>query len=203
MANLDSSFWDERYSLEEFVYGTKPNEFFKEQLNKISPPGKLLMPGEGEGRNAVYAAKCGWIVDAYDQSTMGRNKALKLAEMNDVKINYQIENLFEFTPDKNKYDAVAIIFVHLGTEFRKTFNKIIIDALKPGSKIILELFSKKQFGKTSGGPQDLNMLYSLTEIKKDFSSFKEIILKEENVNINEGEKHSGDASVIRFVGEKI
>ncbi len=38
----------------------KPNHFFKEQIDKISVPGKLLLPGEGEGRNAVYAAKA-WL----------------------------------------------------------------------------------------------------------------------------------------------
>jgi hypothetical protein len=67
----------------------------------------------------------------------------------------------------------------------------------------MELFSKDQLDKTSGGPQDLEMLYSLDEIKKDFSSLKSIILKEETINIEEGEKHSGEANVVRFVGEKV
>ena len=47
------------------------------------------------------------------------------------------------------------------------------------------------------------MLYSLDEIKKDFGSLKTIVLKEEIINIDEGEKHRGEASVIRFVGEKV
>jgi SAM-dependent methyltransferase len=203
MPKCANDFWNERYSSEEYVYGENPNHFLKEQLEKITVPGKLLLPGEGEGRNAVYAAKLGWEVEAYDQSTTGKLKAIILADKNNVKINYHIEDLLEFTPSKNFYDAVAIIYVHLNTKLRKSFNEKIIEALKPGGKIILELFSKDQLGKTSGGPQDLEMLYSLDEIKKDFGSLKAIILKEETINIEEGEKHSGEASVVRFVGEKV
>jgi 2-polyprenyl-3-methyl-5-hydroxy-6-metoxy-1,4-benzoquinol methylase len=203
MPKYANDFWNERYSSKEYVYGENPNHFLKEQLEKITVPGKLLLPGEGEGRNAVYAAKLGWEVDGYDQSTAGKFKAIKLADKNNVKINYQIADLLEFTSSKDKYDVIAIIYVHLNTKLRKSFNEKIIEALKPGGKIILELFSKEQLGKSSGGPQDLEMLYSLDEIKKDFSSLKSIILKEETINIEEGEKHSGEANVVRFVGEKV
>ena len=198
-----STFWDERYSSEDYVYGSEPNKFFNEQLDKIPSQGKLLLPGEGEGRNAVYAAKCGWTVDAFDQSNQAKFKALRLARKNGVEINYQVTDLNKFSPQKNYYDAVAIVYVHLATEYRKNFNRKLIDALKTGGIIIIELFSKDQFGKISGGPQDLNMLYSLDEIENDFGSFKTILLKEEIINIEEGEKHKGVASVIRFVGEKI
>ena len=86
---------------------------------------------------------------------------------------------------------------------RSLFHKKIIDSLKPGGKIILELFSKDQFGKSSGGPQDLKMLSTLDEIKNDFAEMKTILIEEKNILLNEGDKHKGDASVIRFVGEKV
>ena len=47
------------------------------------------------------------------------------------------------------------------------------------------------------------MLSSVDEIENDFKQLKPILLKEENISLDEGEKHSGQASVIRFVGEKI
>ena len=128
---------------------------------------------------------------------------MKLAEKNKVELNYQVINLQDFNPAKEQYDAIAIIYVHLAENFRSAFNKKMIDALKVGGKIIIELFSKKQFGKTSGGPQDLTMLYSLDEIIKDFGELKQILLKEETIHLEEGDKHSGEASVIRFVGEKV
>jgi SAM-dependent methyltransferase len=203
MSDFKSNFWDERYSSEEYVYGTEPNQFFKEQIDKFSSPGKLLMPGEGEGRNAVYAAKLGWQVDAFDQSINAQKKALGLAKKNVVNINYQVTDLTMFYTEKNKYDAAAIIFVHFNSEERRVFHQRIIDSLKPGGKLILESFSKNQFGKSSGGPQNLEMLYSLEEIMNDFKEMKTILLEEKNVFLNEGDKHSGEASVLRYVGEKI
>ena len=46
------NFWDDRYSQPEYVYGVKPNEFFAEQIQKLTP-GEIILPCEGEGRNAV------------------------------------------------------------------------------------------------------------------------------------------------------
>ena len=63
------TFWDARYSSKEFVYGKEPNDFFASELNKLNP-GKMLLPGEGEGRNAAYAASQGWSVDAFDKETI-------------------------------------------------------------------------------------------------------------------------------------
>jgi len=203
MAEYTSNFWDERYSSDEYVYGTEPNQFFKEQLQKIIPAGKLLLPGEGEGRNAVYAAKLGWIVNAFDQSPVAKIKAEKLAEVNRVKIQYSNIDLGEYNSQKNFYDCAAIIFVHLPLNIRSQFHKNIIESLKPNGKIILELFSKNQFGKNSGGPQDINMLSTIEEIKTDFNDLKPLILNEENIYLEEGAKHSGEARVIRFVGEKV
>jgi len=202
MTDFKSKFWDERYSSEEYAYGKKPNHYFKEQIDKISVPGKILLPGEGEGRNAVYAAKLGWKVDAFDQSSVARLKALKLAEEYNVKINYSNVDLAMFNPQKNYYDCAAIVFVHLPPDIRSEFHKKIVDSIKPNGKIILELFSKNQFGKISGGPQDLIMLSSIEEIEKDFKQLKPILLKEENIFLDEGEKHNGQASVIRFVAVK-
>jgi SAM-dependent methyltransferase len=202
MATFKANFWDERYSAKEYVYGTEPNQFFKEQLAKVFPAGKLILPGEGEGRNAVYAASLGWQVEAFDQSPVAMQKAKKLAEKNGVNFNYSIVDLLEFKPKKNFYDCAAVIFVHLIPVHRNEFHKNIIDSLKTGGRIILELFSKNQFGKSSGGPQDPEMLYSLEEIKNDFKEIRTILIEEKNVFLYEGDKHSGEASVIRFVGEK-
>lgn len=65
-----NDFWNERFAAKEYVYGTDPNSFYKEQLLLLET-GSVLFPAEGEGRNAVYAAKLGWDVTAFDSSTEG------------------------------------------------------------------------------------------------------------------------------------
>ncbi|MBE0572864.1 MAG: methyltransferase domain-containing protein [Ignavibacteriaceae bacterium] len=203
MSLYKPNFWDERFSGEDFIYGTEPNQFFKEQIDKISAMGKLILPGEGEGRNAVYAASKGWNVDAFDQSKVAKQKALQLAQQQGLHINYTVTDITNFILEKNIYKAAAIIFVHLSPDERSELHKKLISSLLRGGIIIVELFSKNQFGKNSGGPQDLDMLSSLEDIKNDFKEMRTILLEEKNVILNEGNKHSGEASVIRFVGEKI
>ncbi len=201
LTNFEGKFWDERFSSDKYIYGTTPNEFFKVQIDKLKP-AKLLLLGEGEGRNAVYAATKGWQVDAVDFSQTAKEKALKLAKNNNVTINYTICNLADFIPGENYYDAIGLIFIHLKPEIRKLAHKRIISALKTNGCIILEAFEKKQLGKNSGGPQNEEMLYSEDELKIDFKDLKIILLEEDTIFLDEGDKHKGDASVIRFIGKK-
>ena len=72
--------WDQRFSGDEYVYGTEPNLFFKEKLEGLKP-GKLLLPAEGEGRNAVFAARLGWQVKAVDYSVQARMKAISTPQL--------------------------------------------------------------------------------------------------------------------------
>ena len=71
-------FWNKRYAENEMVFGYKPNQFFKLFID-LHISGTLLLPAEGEGRNAVYAAEKGWQVDAFDFSATAKEKALKYA----------------------------------------------------------------------------------------------------------------------------
>ncbi len=40
-----TNIWNERYSLEEYIYGTEPNNFFRGKLDLLIP-GKILLPAE-------------------------------------------------------------------------------------------------------------------------------------------------------------
>ena len=82
-------FWNDRYSEEEFIYGVEPNEFLKLELDKI-PTGSILLPAEGEGRNAVYAASKGWNVTAFHYSEAAKVKTTLLAEKMNVKLDYEL-----------------------------------------------------------------------------------------------------------------
>ena len=50
---MSKEMWDQRYAESEYVYGTNPNEFYKQVLDNLAP-GKILLPAEGEGRNAFF-----------------------------------------------------------------------------------------------------------------------------------------------------
>ncbi len=201
MNKFGGKFWDERYSSIEFVYGTEPNSFFKDELNKLKT-GNILLMGEGEGRNAVYAAVKGWNVDAVDFSIIAKEKALKLAEENSVSINYEIADLSEYKLKSIYYDVAAIIFLHLNPKIRNVTHAKVVDSLKPGGTLILEVYEKGQLGKDSGGPQNIDMLYSKEELKNDFNNMKIIELEKKVINLNESEQHKGEAVVLRLIAVK-
>lgn len=193
--------WNDRYSRVDYAYGTQPNEFFKNQLITI-PSGNILLPAEGEGRNAVYAARQGWNVNAFDSSSVAKKKADKLAHLNKVALNYQVASFDTFTFDKNSFDAIALIYAHTPKENRQKNHRKLLNYLKPNGKLILEGFSKNQINYNSGGPKNIDMLFSIDELKEDFKLLKIINIREEIIFLNEGDGHFGKAAVIRFVGEK-
>jgi len=201
MDKFGGEFWDERYSPIEFVYGTEPNIFFREELDKLTP-GRILMPGEGEGRNAVHAALNGWKVDAVDFSFVAKAKALKLAAENSVNINYKISDLSDYKPKSNYYDAAVIIFLHLNAEKRSDVHLKIVNALKSAGILILEVYEKEQLGKSSGGPQNFDMLYSIEEMEKDFKLLKINSLEKKVIHLNESSHHKGEAVVLRLIAVK-
>ena len=107
---MSNNFWDERYAVEDYVYGTEPNDFLKEELPKLTA-GKILFPGEGEGRNAVFAAQLGWEVTAFDSSTEGKAKAERLAKAKGVSIDYQLASYDEAEFPAESFDALVLIYV--------------------------------------------------------------------------------------------
>ncbi|RED23482.1 ubiquinone/menaquinone biosynthesis C-methylase UbiE [Flavobacterium cutihirudinis] len=198
--------WDDRYSSEEFAYGEEPNNYLKEQIEKLNP-GSILFPAEGEGRNAIFAAKLDWKVSAFDISEEGRNKALKLAEANNVSIDYQVGELETLDFQKNQFDAIALIYAHFPAEIKSKIHKQLDAFLRKDGIIIFEAFSKTHLEYVSknekvGGPKDIESLFSIEEIKADFPNYEIIELEEKEIELNEGLFHNGTGSVIRFIGRK-
>lgn len=197
--------WNQRYIAETFVYGTVPNEFFREQLSRLKP-GKLLLPAEGEGRNAVYAAGMGWQVTAFDFSEEGKRKAMRLAVNRSVNLEYLCGDISEMHFPPATFDCIAFIYAHFQGNIRSEQFSKLTSSLRPGGHIIFEAFSKRQFTNKekypSGGPKDIAMLYDIEEVRQDFVGIEFMELIEIETILNEGELHQGLASVIRFMGIK-
>jgi SAM-dependent methyltransferase len=193
-------FWDERFGVEEYAYGIHPNEFFKQSLDGLTP-GKIFLPAEGEGRNAVYAARQGWDVTALDYSVKGREKALRLAERSQVMIDYRVGSLFDFSA-ADAFDAVGLVFLHFPPAERKMVHAGLIRSLKPGGYIIAELFHKNQIRNSSGGPPNIELLYSVEDIRSDFSSLHIEQLEHKTIMLDEGPFHQGSADVVRLLAMK-
>lgn len=192
--------WDERYNRKEYVYGSTPNVFFENQLTDLKP-GVILLPCEGEGRNALFAAQSNWNVVAFDFSEVGKNKAMALATQNNVSYDYQILDVNEANFEPESFDVIALIYAHFKPQLRSKFHATIQRWLKPEGKIILEAFNPEQLNYNSGGPKDLDMLYSTDILSKDFEGMKIELIETSTIVLDEGAFHQGDAAVIRFVAQ--
>ena len=197
-------FWNERYRRQEFIYGESPNEYLKEKLKAI-PPAKILFPCEGEGRNAVYAAQCGWQVSAFDQSEAGKQKAELLARKNNVQIAYAVSDLENISFPEQSFDGLALIYAHFHQDKRKQYHQKLASYLKKDGLLIIEAFNKQQIenqklNPNAGGPKEGAMLYDLNEVLTDFNGFEFLEAYESTIELNEGNHHIGKADVTRILG---
>lgn len=164
--------------------------------------GKLLLPVEGDGCNAVYAAQQGWNVDAFDTCKKGQNKSFELEKHHHATINYTIRKFQDFEIKAETYDVIAFDYAHLYNSERSDIHQRFIHALKPGSYLILEAFSKEQLGRDPGGPQDFDMLYDLNEFRKDFAEREMIRADATEAELQEGNKPPAVANLIRLILQK-
>ena len=201
MNSSSPDFWNERYGTSDYAYGIVPNEFLRDELEN-HPKGRILLPAEGEGRNAVFAAVKGWEVTAFDFSEKGKEKAEQLAKMWDMKIDYKVASYDEFEGEKESFDCLALIYAHIHESVRKKVHKKLLRMLKPDGVLIFEAFSKKQLGRDSGGPKSAELLFDTDDLRKDFRKLSEVRVWEETVSLTEGKFHEGEAIVVRAIGKK-
>ena len=199
-------FWNERYSSTDFAYGEAPNAFFREHLDSVKP-GALLLPADGEGRNAVYAATRGWTPFSSDISAEGKKKAEALGRRFGVALDYRVGDFGKLEYPGQSFDAAGLIYAHFSPDKKAPYHQKVHELLRPGGLVILEAFSKNhlafnQQNPKVGGPRDVAFLLSTDEISGYFPGYECLLLEEVEIELREGAFHQGRASVVRFVGRK-
>ena len=191
-------FWNERYNSVEAAYGKEPNVFLMEALEALSVrlggPGTLLLPCDGEGRNAVGAARAGWQVRSFDYSSTG------------VELTCTEADAWAFEPEAPA-DVVALIYAHMPAAKRADFHKRAASWLRPGGYLLLEGFHPDQIHNAhpSGGPRDLAMLFTPELLFRDFvdgAGLEILRLEHLETELAEGEFHRGPAAVTRLIAQK-
>ena len=198
MANM----WDERYAGEQFMYGTEPNDFLRQQALSIPAGGRVLCLAEGEGRNAVHLAERGFVVTGVDGSAVGLSKARGLAAQRGVPLTTVVDDLARFELGEACWDGIVSIWCHLPASLRASLHPRIVRALAPGGVLVLEHYHPRQVSYGTGGPPDPTMLMTLEELRRDFAAFEELHGVETERSVSEGSGHHGRSAVTQFVGRK-
>ena len=194
--------WEQRFDIDSYIFGEEPNEYLRSQL-KLLKPGNVLSIADGEGRNSVWLAKKDFEVDAFDFSSNAIRKAQRLADANNVIVNFHNIDWQSFNWKKNHYDnIVGIFFQFAGPEDRmKIFNHI--DAsLKPGGVVVLQGYSTAQMKFNTGGPGKLEHLYDEKILVTAFKQYELLDIRTYESEIHEGTSHKGMSGLIGFVAKK-
>lgn len=205
MAEFDNprDAWDARYRSEEYIFGTSPNLFLASQEKHLTAGRRVLAVADGEGRNGVWLAQRGCKVCAVDISPVAVDKAKKLALDRTVDIEFVIADLMEWDWPDAAFDAVVCIFIQFASpKMRKKLFEGFWRTLRPGGIVIMEGYGVKQLQYTSGGPKELENLYTPQILRDAFAGWEMLLLHEYEAVLDEGAKHRGMAALIDLVARK-
>lgn len=201
--NDPRAFWDGVFgSAEAHVYGTEPNAFLRAQAARLPARGRALSVADGEGRNGVWLATQGLTVTTVDLSSVGIDKARRLAAARGVTLDARFGDVLEQPWGAERFDVVASIFLHSPPPVRPRLHGLLAEALAPGGLLILEAFHRRQLGRSSGGPPVADLLFTAELLRGDFAGLELLDLAEAEVVLDEGPKHRGPAKVVRLVARR-
>lgn len=146
--------YDQRYQGEDFYWGLNPNHLCYE-LMKLKPPVRpyrVLEIGCGEGKDAVFLARCGYQVRAFDESQAGIDKALLLAEKNGVHVDFFRANALDYRIE-DSYDIIysSGFFDYIPGDMREEFTAMLKKNTAVGGLNVLNAFVDKPFMKKKEG----------------------------------------------------
>ena len=174
--------WEARYAGDKYLYGKEPSLSLKTYF-EILKKGKALDVAMGEGRNAVFLAEKGFEVEGCDCSPKAVEKAKKLAQEKNVKLEAKVQNLDFFLMPLMKYDTVIM------TNFKPLprFFSEIRRGLVLGGTCVLEAYTVDHYKEYQGKDPnlDFDQCYKPNEMLRALKEFRILYYKE----MKEGATH--------------
>ena len=174
--------WNTQYANAQCLFGDHINELLRRHEKDLPTEATILNIGDGEGFNSIYLAEQGHRVSSLDSSNIAQEKARQNAAMKNVKIEFINKDFLTWDAPQSTYDMVTLFFVHVEGALKKQLAEKMISVLKPGGRILLECFHKKQLTVSDIGPKNIDMLYDEEDIKTNFHVLenKEILINMSN-----------------------
>ena len=195
--------WEARFAAPGYHFGTEPNAFLRSKAGLLKRGQKALSIADGEGRNGVFLAEQGLDVLTMDFSPTALAKARALAKDRGVTIRTEQADLDTWQWPVGAFDVVAAIFFQFcAPPLRTRVFDNIKRALKPGGLLLMEGYTPKQRQYKTGGPSEVENLYTRELLEKSFADFANIEIAEYDAEIHEGPGHGGMSALIDLVGRK-
>ena len=203
MSNAELDRWNQRYSVPDYLFGTAPNAFLASHAWRLKRGQRALCVADGEGRNSVWLAEQGLEVTAFDFSPVAVEKARKLAASRGVAVRYELASVYDWSWPAGAFDLVAAIFVQFADPPMRSFMfERMARALTVGGLLLVEGYTPKQLQYGTGGPKQVDQLYTESLLRESFAGFEVLELREYEAELDEGSRHRGLSAVIDFVARK-
>lgn len=199
---MNDPFWDARFGGDDFFYGTEPCPFLVAQAGHLPPGGRVLLPGDGEGRHGTWLARRGLSVLSVDSSAVGLEKARRLAVERAVSIDTEHADLTRWPWPMAAFDGIVSLFLHFAEPDRARIHADMKAALRLGGVLILEAFRPMQLAFGTGGPRDPALLYTAQDLRADFADMEILSLAEVICALDAGTAHRGTGATVRLVARK-
>jgi SAM-dependent methyltransferase len=193
--------WDARYAEPGWTFGTEPNDFLREQVHLL-PPGRVLCLADGEGRNGVWLAEQGYHVTSLDLSTVGLEKARRLAAERGVRLTTVRADLEDHVIEPGAWQGIVSIFAHVSPEIRRRVHAAVVQGLAPGGVFLLEAYRPEQIGKGTGGPPDEARMVNLERLRPELGALEWLVAREVDRDMHEGHRHQGSSSVVQLAARR-
>lgn len=198
----DLNHWDQRYSAPGYRFGKEPAEFLRREAGQLAKASRVLCLADGEGRNSVYLASLGHDVTAFDASAVALVKARDLAAERGMMVDFNLSGVEDWDWSQ-QYDAVVGVFIQFaGPGLRKQMFDWMKGAVAPGGLLLLHGYVPRQLDYKTGGPGVAENMYSKALLRRAFTGFEVLQLRDYDAEIDEGPGHSGTSALIDFVGRK-
>ncbi|MDD3731396.1 MAG: methyltransferase domain-containing protein [candidate division Zixibacteria bacterium] len=101
--------YDDIYSRVKDYFGSEPTGIVREHYTRIDKKRPVLDIGTGQGRNAFFLARKGYIVDAIDPSRVAIDTVANIAEKENLPISANQCGFENFIPLTDFYSAILLI----------------------------------------------------------------------------------------------
>lgn len=195
--------WNTRYDTSDYLFGTAPNAFLAAQAHRFTPGMSALAVADGEGRNGVWMAEQGLDVLSVDASAIALSKARRLAQARAVPLQTELADLAQWDFGRERFDVIAVIFIQFADPALRTHLFSAMRAsLKPGGILILQGYRPEQLAYGTGGPKQVENLYTPELLRDAFSGMEMLRLHAHDSTIEEGRGHRGVSALIDLVVRK-
>ncbi|MEO5697092.1 MAG: class I SAM-dependent methyltransferase [Burkholderiaceae bacterium] len=195
--------WNRRFATDDFLFGTSPNDWLRTHAAVWQRGDRVLCVADGEGRNSVWLAQRGLMVDAFDISEVGVAKARRFAADQGVNVKFAVADCDAYAWPQGGCDGVAAIFVQFADPLmRDRLFAAIVRSLKPGATLVLQGYTPKQLEHRTGGPPQASHLYTSTMLRAAFAELEIVELSEYEAVIEEGRGHNGRSALIGLVARR-